>query len=83
MRITHGYNKDGRPDLKQIVIGLGVTPERIPLIGKAENGNQDDKTWNHEFIQKLRLEKLGRIPDWGAIHVEFQQYDWMADVRYC
>jgi len=28
LRITHGYNKDGRPDLKQIVIGLGVTPKR-------------------------------------------------------
>lgn len=26
LNITYGYNKDGRPDLKQIVSGLGVTP---------------------------------------------------------
>jgi transposase len=52
--ITHGYNKDNRPDLKQIVIGLGVTPQRLPVIAKVENGNLDDKTWNHTFIKRAR-----------------------------
>ena len=54
LRITYGYNKDKRPDLKQIVIGLGVTPERLPVIAKVEDGNLDDKTWNHAFIQRAR-----------------------------
>lgn len=54
LNITYGYNKDGRPDLKQIVIGLGVTPQRLPIIGKIEDGNTDDKTWNTAFITKLR-----------------------------
>jgi len=54
LNITYGYNKDGRPDLKQIVIGLGVTPQRLPIIGKIEDGNTDDKTWNTTFINKLR-----------------------------
>jgi transposase len=54
LRITYGYNKDNRPDLKQIVIGLGVTPQRLPVIAKVENGNLDDKTWNHTFIKRAR-----------------------------
>ncbi|SDT35902.1 Transposase [Paenibacillaceae bacterium GAS479] len=54
LRITYGYNKDNRLDLKQIVIGLGVTPQRLPVIAKVENGNLDDKTWNHTFIKRAR-----------------------------
>lgn len=54
LRITYGYTKDKRPDLKQIVIGLGVTPQRLPVIAKVENGNLDDKTWNHTFIRRAR-----------------------------
>ncbi|MNQ86716.1 hypothetical protein D3C85_1019160 [compost metagenome] len=54
LRITYGYNKDKRPDLKQIVIGLGVTPQRIPILAKVEDGNLDDKTWNYAFISRAR-----------------------------
>ena len=54
LSITYGYNKDKRPDLKQIVIGLGVTPQRLPIIAKVEDGNLDDKTWNHAFIKQAR-----------------------------
>lgn len=54
LNITRGHSKDHRPDLKQIVLGLGVTPERIPVIGTVENGNTSDKKWNIDFIKKLR-----------------------------
>jgi transposase len=54
LKVTYGHNKDGRPDLKQVVIGLGVTPQRIPIAAKVEDGNTDDKTWNHAFITRLR-----------------------------
>jgi transposase len=54
LKIMYGYNKDKRPDLKQIVIGLGVTPERLPVIAKVEDGNLDDKTWNQTFIRRAR-----------------------------
>lgn len=54
LNITHGYSKDHRPDLKQIVVGLGVTPQRIPLLATMENGNASDKTWNMTFINKMR-----------------------------
>lgn len=54
LNVTYGHNKDGRPDLKQVVIGMGVTPQRMPIAAKVENGNLDDKTWNHAFITRLR-----------------------------
>ncbi|MCL6441909.1 MAG: IS1634 family transposase [Alicyclobacillus sp.] len=54
LSITYGYSKDRRPDLKQILLGLGVTPERIPILANMENGDTSDKTWNFTFIRKLR-----------------------------
>lgn len=41
--VTYGYSKDHRPDLKPIVLGLGVTPERLPILQGVEDGNKDDK----------------------------------------
>ncbi|WP_243293180.1 IS1634 family transposase, partial [Bacillus sp. FJAT-47783] len=54
LAITHGYCKQRRPDLKQIVLGMSVTPERIPILANIENGNTNDKGWNLTFIHKLR-----------------------------
>lgn len=54
LNITRGYSKDHRPDLKQIVMGMGVIPQRIPLLATIENGNESDKTWNMSFIKKMR-----------------------------
>ncbi|MBE1556977.1 IS1634 family transposase [Sporosarcina limicola] len=54
LEITYGYSKQHRPDLKQIVLGMSVTPERIPVLANVENGNTNDKGWNLAFIQKLR-----------------------------
>ena len=51
--ITKGYSKDKRPDLNQVIVGLGVTGDKIPLLGDVENGNTDDKTWNFKFMAKL------------------------------
>src|SRR5699024_4018147 len=52
--ITQGHSKDHRPDLKQIVLGLGTTPQRIPVHATVESGNTSDKIWNMAFIKKLR-----------------------------
>ncbi|MGG5252409.1 IS1634 family transposase [Neobacillus sp. SM06] len=54
LSVTRGYSKDHRPDLKQIMLGMSVTPERIPLLARMENGNTSDVKWNMEFIKKLR-----------------------------
>lgn len=65
LSVTLGYSKENRPYLKQIMLGMAVTPERIPLLTKIEDGNTSDVKWNMEFIKKLR-EALTE-EDWSNI----------------
>jgi len=51
--ITHGHSKDKRPDLKQFLYGLSVTPDKSPVCADVKSGNTSDKTWNFDFIEKL------------------------------
>ena len=43
-KITHGYSKDKRPDLKQFVLSLLCVDGNVPIVGKLEDGNASDKT---------------------------------------
>jgi transposase len=44
VKITHGYSKDHRPDLKQVVVTLVTSQQgRIPLWLEALDGNNSDK----------------------------------------
>lgn len=51
--ITQGHSKDKRPDLKQFLYGLSVTPDKVPVCADVQSGNTSDKTWNFDFIEKL------------------------------
>lgn len=55
-----GHNKDHRPDLKQLVLGMTVTADgAVPLCHRVYDGNQTDDRLhpdNHRRLQKL----LGR-----------------------
>jgi transposase len=43
IRVTHGYSKDHRPDLKQAVLELLVSQDGgVPLMSKSWNGNASD-----------------------------------------
>ena len=43
MRITHGYSKEHRPDLKPAVLDLMVSPDGgVPLVSKSWEGNTSD-----------------------------------------
>ena len=43
IRITHGYSKDHRPDLKQAVLELMVSQDGgVPLVSKSWDGNTSD-----------------------------------------
>jgi len=53
-QINHGHSKNHRPDLKQFKYGLGVTKDKIPVMGNSFSGNIDDKTWNYDFIKEMR-----------------------------
>jgi len=52
-----GHNKDHRPDLKQLVLGMTVTADgAVPLSHRVYNGNQTDDRLhpdNHRRLQKL------------------------------
>lgn len=58
--INFGKNKDHRPDLKQLVLGLSVSGDgAVPLVHKVYDGNQSDDRLhveNHQRVRKL----LGR-----------------------
>ena len=46
LRITHGHNKDHRPDLKQLLFSLTLSADgAVPVHYRAVDGNTtDDKT---------------------------------------
>ncbi len=56
-RITFGYNKDHRPDLKQLLFGITISADgAVPLHGKIYDGNTSDDsvhqdTWT--FLEQL------------------------------
>ena len=51
VKITHGYSKDHRPDLKQIVVTLVTSQQgRIPLWLEVLDGNSSDKTSLRETV---------------------------------
>lgn len=54
LQATHGYSKDMRPDMKQILFGLGVTKEKIIVVGDVNDGNTSDKEWNKDILKELR-----------------------------
>ena len=54
-QVVHGYAKNRRMDLKQILFGLAVTSDGgIPLYGRAMNGNTSDISVACEFLDYLR-----------------------------
>jgi len=56
-----GYSKDKRPDLAQVVIGLAVTKEGIPIRSWTWPGNTADVTVVEEVKRDLVGWKLGRV----------------------
>src|SRR3954471_20136313 len=56
-----GHSKDHRPDLPQIVIGLAVTREGIPVRVWCWPGNTNDMSVIKEVKDDLRGWRLGRV----------------------
>jgi transposase len=54
IRITHGYSKDHRPDLKQAVLELIVSQDGgVPLVSQSWDGNASDTQIFQERAQAL------------------------------
>jgi len=56
-----GHSKDHRPDLPQVVIGLAVTKEGIPVRVWVWPGNTTDTTVLVQVRDELRYWSLGRV----------------------
>ena len=72
VKLKHGFNKDHRPDCKQIVFGLNITADgNVPLSFELFDGNRTDDTTH--------------IPNWNALR-EFlgeQDFIYIADCKLC
>ena len=52
-RLQRGYSRDGRPDCKQIMIGLVVTREGFPVTCRVFDGNTVDKKTLKAMVEEL------------------------------
>ena len=72
LRVTFGYNKDHRPDLKQLLFVLTVSADgAVPIHYRALDGNTNDATTHIDTWETLR--KLARRPD----------FLYVADCKLC
>ncbi len=53
LKITFGYNKENRKNLKKFKIGVGVNKDGFPVLGEILDGNLDDKTWTRKLLESL------------------------------
>ena len=62
-KARHGHSRDHRPDCRQVVIAVVLTPEGFPLAYEVMPGNTSDKTTLHLFLQKIEAQygKANRI----------------------
>src|SRR5215475_2358305 len=52
-RVTYGYSKDKRPDLKQFVLSTLCIERTVPIWGKPEDANASDKTLNTTLLSEI------------------------------
>jgi transposase len=59
--VTFGYSRDHRPDLKQLLFGLAVTAEGVPVWGHVTDGSRSDSSEHRFHLRQLRqyLPNLG------------------------
>ena len=58
-RVTYGYSKAKRPDLKQFVLSRLCVERAVPIWGKPEDGKASDKTLNTTLLSEI-AQILGR-----------------------
>lgn len=69
-KITHGFSKDKRPDLKQFVLSLLCVDGDVPIVGKLEDGNASDKKINHQVLGDVsRHMKAHGVEDKAFIYI--------------
>jgi transposase len=51
LHIERGYNKDGRPECNQVVVGQITNECGVPIVSKTMDGATSDIDWNKEAIK--------------------------------
>ncbi|WP_119327607.1 IS1634 family transposase [Cysteiniphilum halobium] len=55
IEVKHGYSKDHRPDLKQVMLSMAVSGDaQIPFWMEPQDGNSSDKCSFHQTIARVR-----------------------------
>jgi transposase len=55
-KAKHGYSRDKRPDCRQVVIAVVLSPEGFPLAYEVMPGNTSDRTTLKLFVQKIQAQ---------------------------
>jgi hypothetical protein len=82
---THGKSKDHRPDLPQVVIGMAVTRNGIPVRVWSWPGNTSDSALIRQVKDEMRDWTLGRVvwvADRGFSSAENRRYLRRAGGHY-
>lgn len=54
LQIERGYNEDGRPECKQVVVGQIVNESGMPPAQKIQDGSTPDVNWNATAVSYLK-----------------------------
>jgi transposase len=52
-KAKYGYSRDGKPNCKQVVIALVMTPGGLPMAYEVMDGNTSDKSTLRGFLEKI------------------------------
>jgi len=75
LRVLRGYNKDHRPECKQVVVGKIVNEHGIAIASSTMDGNTPDTEWNEKAIKLVkeifgeRLDSVTYIADSKLINL--------------
>jgi len=73
VKICHGFSKDHRPDLKQVVLNLAVSgPANMPIFMEPKDGNSSDKQILYNGIETVRRFQK-------QLTQGFEDFLWIAD----
>jgi len=83
IKITQGYSRDHRPDLKQFVLNLLTTGEEgIPLFMTVEDGNKLDQQSFPEIIKEFKAQWIGEQPELFTMDAAFYTKENISGFHY-
>lgn len=87
IKITHGYSRDHRPDLKQYTLSLLTTDsEGIPLFMQVGSGNESDQKAFAKMIKEFKSQWTGAVPQVyvmdAAFYTESNLQEFQSSIQW-